>query len=538
MKPFHSALMTPRRLKNVSLTFFNSFRKLVTITAITFLAFLAFTTHLGCNPTSPTTNDPQDAAVSVDAETDGSGLDGNIQDGAHLADSSMDSGDHHDSEVTADSGVDPDGAGPDAAPLVDDGLPDMSWYEQGEKASDRTSLNQSFSSNGYTPPSGSYVMAAEILDGVNQPAFRFYTWYDTGFTYSTGNFWPASTIKLTAAVGALRTLGDYGLSGAATVTFTDDDGSYNGTVEGLYDPALRVSSNIAYNRLMLIAGFDEMNEDYLIEEEGLPHMVLQRRYTHPYPGSNLRTSPSINYSEGGLSGTIPQRVGTSQHPECPNEGNCTTLFEIMEVMRRVTLHDELTNEHQYPVESEDIQGIMSALLAANTTLQPGVSEALGDSVLIYNKTGFVPDNDRLDHGMILDDSTGNRYLIALSLPEPTTVAADLSDLAKHTIEAMMGGLSAAPPLQLTSGTNMTVQLDDNGPGSMPETRSYTIWIHAPGADSLELWFDRWPLPPPMIEGPYFKLDHDFSNSGERLMIVMAYSNNTLIGYRALTVYIN
>lgn len=501
-------------------------RRLLTVLFSLFAALILCAT--GCGPKAGQTDPNGDGGTPADSATDGSETDGNFHIDAATVDSGVpDSAHTGDAEPSIDGGT-----------LVDHGLADWSWYDQAAAVCDRTSLSQSFITAGYTPPPGSYIMAAEVPDGVDQPAFRFYTWNDTGFVYSTGNFWPASTIKLTAAVGALRTLGDYGLSGSATLTFTDDDGSYHGTVENLYDLALRVSGNISYNRLMLIAGFDAINDIYLVEDEGLPHMVLQRRYTHPYPGSNLRTSPPMDYSENGLSGTIPERIGTGQHPECPNEGNCTTLFEIMEVMRRVTLHDEIPDQHQYPIEPADIQRIMTALSASDTTLGPGVNQALGNSVEIYNKTGFVPANDRLDHALIIDNSTGKRYLIALSLPEPTTTESDLSNLARRVIEGLTAGLSTAPPLQLTSGPDITVQLDDNGPGTQPETRSYTIRIDAPGADYVDVWFDRWQLPAPVLEGAYFRLDHDFSNSGKRLMTVMARSSNISIAYRALTVEIN
>ncbi len=501
-------------------------RRDVTIFFSGFVFFILFAT--GCGPEAERTASDPDGGTWTDSAVDGSEQDGDLFIDSTVFDGMASDSTHDlDAEPSIDGGT-----------LIDHGLADWNWYDQAAAVSDRTSLSHHFTAAGYSPPAGSYIMAAEVLDGVDQPAFRFYTWNDTGFVYSTGNFWPASTIKLAAAVGALRTLADYGLSGAATLTFTDDDGSYHGTVQNLYDIALRVSGNIAYNRLMLIAGFDTMNDTYLVEEDGLPQMVLQRRYTHPFPGSNLRTSPPMDYSEGVLAGTIPQRIGTGQHPECPNEGNCTTLFEIMEIMRRVTLHDEIPNQHRYPIQPADIQGIMTALSASDTTLQPGVSQALGDSVEIYNKTGFVPANDRLDHALIIDNSTGKRYFIALSLPEPSTSEADMSDLAKHLLEGLQADLSTAPPLQLASGTDITVQLDDNGPGTQPGTRSYTIWIDAPEADTLEIWFDRWQLPSPALDGPYFRLDHDFSSSGKRLMIVKAGSNNTDISYRALTVEIN
>lgn len=469
------------------------------------------------------------------ATGDGPAADGPAADGT----SAPDGGLPVDGAADPDGTTEPDGAvEPDAAQLRDDALSAWDWYAKAYAVCDRSTLPAAFGAAGYTPPAGSHYIVARVFSGVDGPAFRFYTSADSGFIYSDGHFWPASTIKLTAAVGALQTLAQYGLTGAAQVSFSDDDGSYSGTVENLYTQALSVSSNVAYNRLMEIAGFDEINDQYLTAAVGVPQMVLQRRYTHPYPDSDLRTSPEIVYSEGTLSGVIPQRIGTGTHPSCPDEGNCTTLFEIMEVMRRVTLQTELPAAHRFTVTTADHTEIRSALAASDTALEPGASQALGHPVDVYNKTGHVWNYDRLDHGLIVDTVTGDRFLVAISMPYNTTSDAEVSTLTFEMLDAVLHTVDTAPPLQQNSGINMTVQLDDNGPGVQPGTESYTIWIDAPGADTVEVWMDRWPLGGATPTGPYFRLDHEFSNGGERLLVVRARAANQIIGYRALTVHIN
>lgn len=438
----------------------------------------------------------------------------------------------------ADTSPPADGPQPDASPpLRDDALTAWDWYTQASKIADRQSLAAAFAQAGYTPPSGLYLVAARVVAGQGQPALELFSYKDTGFTYSPGHFWPASTVKLTAAVGALWTLGSYGLTGAAQVTFQDDDGSYSGTVANLYDRALRISDNVAYNRLVEIAGFDAFNDQFLVTARGLPQMVLQRRYTKPLPTSNLRTSPTISYVEGAKSGTIPQRVGTGSHPECPSEGNCTTLFELLDGLRRVTLHSELPSTERFPLASSDVTGLKAALLAAVTDMQPGAGQALGHPVTIYNKTGLVPGNDHLDHGLIVDNTSGERFLIALSLPyAASTSSATISTVAKQTLLALKAA-PAAGTLQLDAGAKITVQLDDKGPGP-GGTRSYDIKISAPGADKLAIWVDGWPIGTPSGPSPYFELSYGFSQPGERLMVVHALTGTKLLGYRALRIKIN
>jgi hypothetical protein len=449
----------------------------------------------------------------------------------------LDSGPQPDREP--DLQVTPADAGPDAPPIQDNALPPKSWFWQGSLAVDRSALGAAFSKAGYTPPAGTFLLAARVLPGLSQPAFQYLSLGDSGFAYSAGAYWPASTVKLMAAVGALWTLGSYQLSGAASVSFADDDGSYSGTVKSLYDKAIVDSDNVAYNRLMEIAGFDEINDTYLVEVQGLPQIVLQRRYTKPFPASDLRTSPPISYSEGGKTGTIPQRIGTGQHPTCPNEGNCITLFELLDVMRRVALHAELPAVDHLPAATADLSGLNAALLKAPTFFEPGASQALGHAVQVTNKSGQVWDNDRLDHGLIVDTVTGERFLIAWSMPYNTTTEAEASELTRQTLLALTQSASDSPALQRDAGVQIHIQLVDQGAGNKPGTRAYSITLAAPGADALELWIDRWPLPPPQASGPAgtFQLSYDFSGSGERLVVVRAWAQGKVIGFRAARVVI-
>jgi len=437
-----------------------------------------------------------------------------------------------------DEGPGADGQPDGGPPLVDNTLPPWTWYQQGVAAADRSELQAAFTKAGYAPPQGTYLLAARVEPGLGQPAFQLLSLAETGLAFSQGNYWPASTVKVTAAVGALWTLSKHGLSGAASVSFTDDDGSYSGTVKNLYEKALSVSDNVAYNRLMEIGGFDEINDQYLVPATSLPKMVLQRRYTKPLPSSDLRTSPAISYTEGAKSGTIPQRVGVGQHPSCPQSGNCVTLFELLDVLRRVTLHAELPQADRFPLSDADVSGIKAALLVADKGfLEPGASQALGHKAKIENKPGQVSTDDRLDHALIQDTVTGERFLIAWSMPYSTTSSAAASELTRQTLLALKAKPSNAPPLQRDAGVSILISTKDDGPGATPGTRRHTFTINAPGAAKLALWLDRFPLPAPKKAGACFELTHELYDGGERLLVVRALAGGALVGYRAAAVKI-
>ncbi len=434
----------------------------------------------------------------------------------------------------------PDSDTPDAEvpePLEDNTLPDWDWARKVHAVAERASLGAAFDAAGYTPPPGTLVFAGTVVPGLGQPAFVFHSMQEQGFIGSWGNFWPASTIKLLAAVGALHKLSEVSCDSGASISFSDDDGTYNGTVTNLIDLAIRISDNVAYNRLMLIGGFEEINGSLLDAAFGMPTMVLQRRYTRPFPESNLRTSPPMQYTQGTVSGTLPERLGTSTFPECPNEANCITLAELVEGLRRVVLHEEIPTSERFTLSPADLQVLHTALLAASTKFQPGIGNALPGPLRIYNKTGQVYDNDRLDHAFIVQENTGRIFFLAASMPYNTTNDGHMSLLAQQTLSALLSDPGPRVRLQVDFGVPIRIRTQYLGPGCQQGTELVSLQVQAEGADRVELFMDRWPLDEPMFDGHLFRMQRDFSSTGERLMTVYAYAQDTLVGVRHATVRI-
>jgi len=301
---------------------------------------------------------------------------------------------------------------------------------------DARRLAEAFADAGYAPPDGTHLLVAREVSG-DPGRFEWLSLGATGFSPSPGRFWPASTVKVAAAVAALETVGRHGLTGAAHATFVDDDGPHVGTVRALAVASVRVSSNTAYNRTVLIAGFDRLN-DVLLPRWGLLHTVLQRRYTRSTDVRHLRRSPPIELREGGRRVALPERIGEGRHPACPDDGNCTTLFDLLSVMRRVVLHFELPPGERFAIAPSDADALRLALLTSGSRMARGARAALGD-VVVYNKTGTVVGDDRLDHGLVLDLSTGRRYLLALSIPWHGTTNGDAEELARMALVAASAG---------------------------------------------------------------------------------------------------
>ena len=222
------------------------------------------------------------------------------------------------------------------------------------------------------------------------------------------NFWPASSIKVLAALGALEFVGQQGFTGAATVSV--GDGAPR-TIRSIYDAAVRVSSNSDYDLLVEIAGVDWLNEEFLTPARGFPVTVIQRSYT---VGGNLRRTPAITLTEGTRKMVIPARDGKVDN-DCA-QGQCSDLLEMSESVRRVVLHNEIPEAERFRLAPADVTGVTSALLGAEGWFEPAVARVLGTGARIYGKPGQVPSRDCLDVTLI-EGRNGQRLLLSATVPE-------------------------------------------------------------------------------------------------------------------------
>ncbi len=255
-----------------------------------------------------------------------------------------------------------------------------------------------------------------------------YEAYEAGAGSDYEAFWPASSIKLLAAVGALEYLGELGFTGAARITMEGETFS----VTEVYEAAIADSSNEAYDRLVQIAGLDWLNEEFLTAENGWGATVIQRAYT----GLGVTISPAMTITEGSRHHSVPARRATGSY-ECADDGNCSNLLELTESVRRVVLDAEIPEDEQFAIADADVAGLTAALLASEGFVEPAVSEVLGDDALAYNKPGYVPGDECVDVALVSDDDGSDRYLLAVVTPEDGWLCPTVVDVAAATLEFLV-----------------------------------------------------------------------------------------------------
>ncbi|HET7722696.1 MAG TPA: hypothetical protein VFK43_22205 [Acidimicrobiales bacterium] len=284
-------------------------------------------------------------------------------------------------------------------------------------------LDADLKAKGYEVPENANVYAVRVLEG---PEGRVYEQFEAGGGALAGDFWPASSIKVLAALGALDFARSLGFTGAATVAF--DDGLASQTLRSIYEPAIRDSSNYDYDLLVRIAGVDHLNDVFLTARNGFPVTSISRSYG----GLPFDQSPAMVFEEGGRRAYVPVRK-SERTPEC--EGNCSNLFEMAESVRRIVLHDEIPVEQRFQLDPTDVKALAGALLKAEGFFPPAVSKALGAGAKIWSKPGDAAELDCLDVAFI-QSRTGRRFLVAASVPHSEGGCETLARLARGVLERL------------------------------------------------------------------------------------------------------
>ena len=403
------------------------------------------------------------------------------------------------------------------------------WFYAAKMLADRELFAAHFETTGFKVKRGSLLLVTQIAEGVDQPRYYYFSLDDTGWAPAPKYFVPASTVKLMASLSALWTLSTAGLDGDTTLRFRDIDGPYRGSAYKLYKDALLHSSNQNYNRLMEIAGFDAVNTEYLTAERGFPVMRIQSRYGALNKAYGIRVSPPIRYTHEGSDGELPKRKGEYRSDAC--RGNCTTLFELQDIMRRVMLHDEIPTHARFPVARVDLERIQGLLLQARNRLQPSPDKAFGEEVQVYNEVGRIPGRVLLENAYLYAPASQKRLMLALSLRFPIgqDPKRDLQELARVALEAALPAQPRGPGLQWDAGVEMELELRH-------DANTVGISVSAPEAsvDEIEVWEINQSLPTES-----YTYDEELTvtatrplSARETLFVAIASKEGLEVGYRS------
>lgn len=297
---------------------------------------------------------------------------------------------------------------------------------------------------GFVPPEGFKALVIRIdREGDGPFRTRYYDW--RGTADDREDWWPASSIKLFAAVAALERIAELGFPLRAQLTYHYESEGEPDEVTRRFDrivhQAIGQSSNPDFDMLVELVGFDDLNRRFFVPRNGIRSTVFLRGYSNrdrdPVTRVNsARPSPRITLRHGRREHVIEARTGTGNY-DCPEEGNCTTLLDLAEVMRRVMLHEELPRRERFRLGPDALECLRSAMaIARGRRLAEIFPETFGEiPVTVHHKPGFALRwiSDTL---FIHRTDTNERWIVAMAArPERRS----LDDAAAHIAALLRDG---------------------------------------------------------------------------------------------------
>ncbi|MEO7317463.1 MAG: serine hydrolase [Chthoniobacteraceae bacterium] len=290
------------------------------------------------------------------------------------------------------------------------------------------------------------------------PAFH---WHDYAQSGSATDFWPASAIKIYAAVAALELLNERGFPLDATVSFEhrERDGAWvldcARTVREMLSEVFRRSSNEDYTLLLRMVGIDRMNTQFLTPERGFPHSALMRGYVlgRPYGYVREESQRITLRAADGLATTFEHTWRGRFYAEergCKiidaRTGNATSPRELAECLRRVLFAEHLAESDRYRLTPDQLEflrhggagltGLQTRAESSGPAAWKGALDAVFPQARFFHKCGVIS-NYALELAYVDDSAaSGKRFILV-----PVIAAGEATKPAGG--EALIGEMSRA-----------------------------------------------------------------------------------------------
>lgn len=277
------------------------------------------------------------------------------------------------------------------------------------------------------------------------PVFRFHDYRETGWRT---DFWPASTIKLYAAIAALEFVEENGFPMDTMIQFEHQEppGKWipdcARSLREMLSEVFSRSSNEDYTLLLRLVGIDRVNTQFLVPGRGFPHSALMRGYVTRRPYVYNRTEPqrvTLRTADGtkqlAFEHTWSGRFYAAERG-CTvidaNTGNVTSPRELAECLRRVMFHEHLSPEERYRISSEQLDflrygggglvGLETRTNDSGPAAWSGSIETIFPKARFFHKVGVIS-NYALELAMVDDMAhSGLRFILvpAINAGEAST----------------------------------------------------------------------------------------------------------------------
>lgn len=280
-------------------------------------------------------------------------------------------------------------------------------------ALDTTTLPKLMADKGYDHSPLFKALVVKI-SGNQESGFTFSSFDYNGTSRDYDNWWPASNVKIFPAAALLQSLSKKGFGPAARLTFQYEDKSYGVRLKKLISRAITHSKNRSYDQTVEATGCKNLNTHFFTPTNGIRHTLLLRSYTHRVViegtdgEGSTRHSPAIKIRQGDNKTTLPETTDNTDYssrncggitkqnqirPPDKFQGNCTTLRDLSEVMRRVMMQEHLPKHEHYNLSTENLTLLRSALAgkrARGNNIIDGLKKGMKDlDATFYHKPGYA-----------------------------------------------------------------------------------------------------------------------------------------------------
>jgi hypothetical protein len=217
------------------------------------------------------------------------------------------------------------------------------------------------------------------------PTKTRYYWSGAQVDNTAGDWVPASAVKIFAAVGALQKLERLGFGAGTDVTFTDS--GQTASIGDLVRRSIVESDNMAYNRLVQLAGHDELHETLLdsFGDTELNTPYIKDEWRALTGGNSTFAAPRIQLSEGGRTQSLD--ATPSRAPRlCGGRSACTSPGSLNDMIFEAVLSTRLGL-------SEGLSNILAGALGARKRSGADFSDAIfthmgAPEAQVFGKHGF------------------------------------------------------------------------------------------------------------------------------------------------------
>lgn len=273
---------------------------------------------------------------------------------------------------------------------------------------------------------------------------RAYAWDDRAFEWQGWN--PASTVKLFSAIGALERVRALGFGPAAKVTFHYASGDKAFTLQELMEQAVHRSDNLPHNRLVELAGFDNLNGKVL-KRLGIKDSYVMRAYQvtdwlAEGHDRSLREAPAITLKEGKKKKTLAAGHGKGTYP-CEGAA-CTSLSDLAKTMCVMMLHEQLPARRRLALGGSEQSAHLKLLRLSMDRKRDGFDDPVWDAFeaafpaprfRLFRKAGYSQ-GWQSENMYVYAPGTRERWLITLAA---TGDRGALTGAAKAVAALLSGG---------------------------------------------------------------------------------------------------